>query len=536
MAAGILTLACLVLGAGPIPGDVVPINQKNFQIPIKIDPVRRGEIKELKLFASSDQGRTWQHVATAAPDQDAFTFYAQSDGVFWFNVAVIDTRGNSEPKDVFKATPGQKVMIDTLKPAVRLTTTERQGDEVTVGWEIQEDHPDLTTLKLEYKASDAPAYAWTTAALSPSLAGHTRFKVNGPSALVVRMQMMDQAGNVGMAEAAVKGQPGPVTPVAAEVPAPNSPSGAAPPPVPAPAAPVLPQLGSDVRSTPRPGVSDPLPGNAMAHTTQSSGSWQGSGGIQPASMSRPEPRTWSSNDRLMARSTDAGSPVPSATVSPRGKMPDVQITNSPRINLEYDVSKVGPSGIGSVKLYVTQDDGKTWTYLADDPDLKSPISVDLPGEGVYGLWLVVTSGAGRGARREPQPGDLPQMRIEVDTTPPDYEFYAPEATPGQRNTLLLTWKAQDRNLAANPITLQWAAKPNDPWQDIAINLPNSGRHTWTLPQGIPMEVYLRILVRDTAGNVSIGESPKPVLVDLSEPEGVLKSLIKNEAPMPMPRQ
>ena len=45
------------------------------------------------------------------------------------------------------------------------------------------------------------------------------------------------------------------------------------------------------------------------------------------------------------------------------------------------------------------------------------LKVELPGEGVYGLYLVVKSGVGRG-KTGPKNGDMPQMRIEVDTTPP----------------------------------------------------------------------------------------------------------------------
>jgi hypothetical protein len=71
MATGTLTLALLTLSAGAVPPDVVPMNGRNFQIPIHIAEGQRGKIKELILFASSDQGATWNETQVAPPDKAA---------------------------------------------------------------------------------------------------------------------------------------------------------------------------------------------------------------------------------------------------------------------------------------------------------------------------------------------------------------------------------------------------------------------------------------------------------------------------------
>lgn len=60
-----------------------------------------------------------------------------------------------------------------------------------------------------------------------------------------------------------------------------------------------------------------------------------------------------------------------------------------------------------------------------------------------------------------------------------------------------------------------------PWHPIAVNLPNTGRHSWQLPDQLPVQVYLRIRARDCAGNEGIATTPEPQLVDLSQPEGRL---------------
>jgi hypothetical protein len=204
------------------------------------------------------------------------------------------------------------------------------------------------------------------------------------------------------------------------------------------------------------------------------------------------------------------------------------MVNNPAVVLEYQLDKVGPSGIGSVDLWMTQTDGQTWTRWAEDPEVKGLTSggkyqrtVELPGEGVYGFRLVVKSRAGRG-RPAPSSGDPPEIRIEVDTTQPVAQLFEPIPDPKQRDALLLRWTAKDRNLSAKPITLEYAARPDGEWHEIVKDLPNTPEgYSWQVPPNIPVSVYLRLRVRDEAGNEGVAVTSEPQLVDLSEPEGHL---------------
>jgi hypothetical protein len=196
------------------------------------------------------------------------------------------------------------------------------------------------------------------------------------------------------------------------------------------------------------------------------------------------------------------------------------VANSTRITLDYRVDRVGPSGVGAVDLYLTEDEGRTWRRYKEEQDAQPPMVVDLPGEGVFGLKLVVTSKAGL-CRRPPQDGDLPEMRVEVDMTPPVVKLFRPEPHNQRRDAIVLTWQASDeRNLATSPITLQWAERPDGPWQTIASDLTNSGRYIWTVGR-IPARVYLRVVARDMAGNIGFDETAEPVTVDLTEPEATI---------------
>jgi hypothetical protein len=145
------------------------------------------------------------------------------------------------------------------------------------------------------------------------------------------------------------------------------------------------------------------------------------------------------------------------------------------------------------------------------------LTIDVPGEGRYGFYLVVRSGVGLG-KPPPQAGEPPQMRLEVDTTPPQAEVYQLKPAPGQRDALVVSWSARDANLTDKPITLEWAERRDGRWESIGGELPNTGSFIWKVPGTVPPRVFLRLTVRDSAGNVGVAETPEPVTVDLNEPE------------------
>ena len=85
---------------------------------------------------------------------------------------------------------------------------------------------------------------------------------------------------------------------------------------------------------------------------------------------------------------------------------------------------------------------------------------------------------------------------------------------------MLVWEASDKNLAVNPVTLEWAAQPgpDSHWTPIGPGeLPNTGSYAWQPTPDVPPNVYLRT-VRDTAGNRAVARRSDPVLIDLSIPE------------------
>jgi hypothetical protein len=521
MGMGILLLTGLLL-ADPGPGEVVAVNDHGFVIPVSFKPELRPQIKEVILFESADQGKQWNQRAVNPPSKDSFVVNVPADGWYLYTIAIVGLDGNREPSDPSKSTRIMRVLVDTKRPDVKLTAT-RQGDGVVADWTIDEQNPKFSTLKLEYHSADMPAGQWTPVKIEPRLSGRVGFQAPG-AALTVRMEIKDEADNSGSQQVEIPAAAAPsgtsliAQPVSA---APHDGGSALP-------IPAQPAGMTHTQARPQPDPLDPPPITTTALPPPDRTSQGSSSGALA---------TTGPQSLLLAPPPSA--PSATAQPAPRGPLPGLAYVNTNRVTIDYEVDKVGASGLGSVELYVTRDDGGNWQRLTGEQITASPavemvnagpvkrsITAELPGEGRYGFYLIVRSGVGLG-KQPPRPGDRPQMRVEVDMTPPEGTLYGLQPVPGQRDAVIVSWAAKDANLAEKPIRLEWAERKGGPWQLIGDGeLPNTGRYIWKLPANIPAtgKVYLRMTITDLAKNSGVAESPEPVTIDLNEPEAKIIGL------------
>jgi hypothetical protein len=134
--------------------EVTYSRSRTFRMPVRMAPERRGNVRELVLHLSRDQGRTWEVHARATPDQEAFKVSTDRDGLFWFKVAAIDRQGKQEPADVARAPGSQKVYIDTVAPLVKLKRGPSTDGRTRLEWHASDDNLDLSTLRLEVSYGD----------------------------------------------------------------------------------------------------------------------------------------------------------------------------------------------------------------------------------------------------------------------------------------------------------------------------------------------------------------------------------------------
>lgn len=531
MGLGTITLLGMLCTPGQAPADVTTWNNPSMKIPIDYNPAKKGEIKELLLYVSPDQGQSWQQHAVAVPDRDAFFNYnAPADGVYWFNMVVVDKAGRREPPDVFKAPQALKVLFDTKKPVVTITSAQRTGDDVTVAWKITEKNPDWTKFKLEYSTNGTN---WMPVSTRPEADGTAQFKVTSVGNLTVRVTCTDIAQNSGEATSPVAGTVATAAKTKTDSPViPTSGMGDSPLPL-ASGAPG--GSASDIMPPPISPMSErtlPRPPDSKGLDT----------GLPPAPGAPGGPPISAPFDPPPPATTPKSDPV-NVTMTAASNLPAPQVINVTTFKMAYEVEDKGASGVGKAEIWVTRDDGRKWELWTTIEKPESPLLIDLAKtgnaqvEGIYGFKVLLHSGAGL-SREAPKGGEAPDLRIDVDITAPTVSLYEPIADKTQKDTLILRWQATDRNLANDPITLEWSEGPRGPWFPVAEKegigsspatakrLPNTGSYAWKLQPNFPTsKVYLKATARDNAGNIAEAVTTQPILVDLNKPTAVKLNIV-----------
>jgi hypothetical protein len=117
------------------------------------------------------------------------------------------------------------------------------------------------------------------------------------------------------------------------------------------------------------------------------------------------------------------------------------------------------------------------------------------------------------------------LTIGVDLTKPTAHILeAKQGVDSEAGQLILSWQADDAMLAARPITLLFSEKSSGPWVPIAAGLENTGRYAWSIDNRTPGRVFLRLEVRDEAGNVATDETTESVVIDQSHPKVRIRSV------------
>ena len=542
MGTGILAAAWMCLVVSQSPGDVHYTNQRNHEIPVNVQESVRADMREYLLYMSNDQGRNWQQAGNIPATKKGFNFYAPGDGIYWFQVAFVNKAGVQDPDDktILRSAPHLKMVIDTLKPIVKSFEAHRVGDEVYVKWDVQEDNPDLSRegIRLEYQVKGTLLEQWKAIPFPMGLKGQTSFNPGDKKAMVIRLTVRDLAGNQSYSEAEIAGTIAPAgfnAPGGLDMDRPKLPLEIAIPKQPIEPVRIPPPDYKPVIS--KSGmIAPPMKEASLDKVVADSRTPE-----KTPDMVKPLPQFPPPNGGLP-------NALPPVAAPPTRRLAELQYINQHLIKLQYEVKRVGPSGVGGVEIWLTRDDGASWEPYAKVKEkevqgeaVQGPQERDFEfsddrrtpfADGVYGLALVVKNRAGLG--KTPRPGDAPEIRVEIDTEKPVVQMFQPIPDPQNPGQLLLKWSAQDKNLTDTPVNLEYAETPKGPWLPIELNVKNTGRfasplvtgdYSWKVPASTPIQVYLRVRVRDKAGNEGIAATPTPQFVDLVEPEGVLIGIL-----------
>ena len=524
-------------------------NKTKFRIPFKFDStaLQRMNAREVQLHVSRDHGATWQLAQILEPDGGKFEYQSPSEGEYWFAVKTLDGRSQLHPPRGSYET-GLIVVVDNTSPILDLSLQQAGAGKVQLNWQATDSNLDLNTLRLDCLAPGSSD--WEPIDVVPQTSGEKSWAVRQNGIVAVRGSIADTAGNVVHAKAQIntdasnerglKLRPthrGPIAGITLEDDSTSTDSkgfsSASASTIPDPGAgeqgyrgPVItPQGGSPVYSRPieqyAPTASKSHPEFHRDYLPASTGS-TGQVPVTTAVMgstqeNSPQPQFASRPSQVF----DASPPTRRVSSLQR-------VVTSRRFQVGYKLEDVGPSGIAAVELFITEDNGRKWWKYGDDPDQKSPFDVEVPRDGEFGFAIRVRSGAGL-SNDPPAPGELPAIAIAVDQTAPIVELLPIQQGQGANiNRLLIRWRITEDLPSDKPVSLYYAANRNGPWEPISgWKEDRNGAFEWTVGLGVPVQFYIRIMVRDAAGNVAKAETSQPIIVDRSRPTA---QIIDVEAP------
>lgn len=463
--------------SGTAPGKMFT-NKQQFRLPFNLDDRERQRLREIQLFVKYN-GDGWTCKETALPTQKAFTFRAPQDGEYWFSIVTVDKGGRPTPADVSKEPPALIVVVDTQQPDVQVSAASHGGEEC-LRCDVKDANPDPSRVKMEYQTHD---HAWRPLEPVPGCPELFRFPDKASWTGQLRASATDRAENTCTREIpwANAAAAAPTTTAHVEKMTAGGPDLLPPP----------------VRTTTPPAVvNPPMPAPSAAIQQVAS---------HEPMPTNPQPVVVNSREAAPSKDKEQG-------------LANRQVLNSTHVVLDYRIDQVGPSGVSKVEVWMTADEGKTWSRLCEDPDRRSPAEFDLPREGLYGISIVVTNG---NSISDPPPssGTVPDWWIEVDTTRPTAQLQSVKPGTGEEaGSLLITWAASDKNLGNEPIDLYYATSREGPWVAIGRGLRNDGTYRWVAPHDGVGRYYIRMDVTDRAGNLTRCETPDVVVLDLTHPK------------------
>lgn len=504
--------------AGPTTPAPVYTNKTRFRIPFRYDAAELQSLgaREIRLLVSKDQGLTWNPVQTVSPEAGKFQFQAPGDGEYWFMVRTIDAQNRQHPDGTTE--PGLQVVVDTTSPRLDLALRQTAPGRVQLSWTATDANIDPTQLRLEY--TQPGVSNWQPVSIVPKASGQTEWSVPQGGIVAVQGSIGDLAKNTVSAQAQARIAPGGDAgsrPGAPEVRQ----------PIAAPSA----IGGSNVAMS----LPNQFAAQGGVDPFQSPSANPGHAGLPltaPATAPRNSFTSTPSGFGSFPSTGSSGWTGSGATATPGPRSNQAyRIVNTKQFQIGYKIQDVGPSGVSSVDLFITEDNGAHWFRYGADEDQQSPFFVEVPREGTFGFSIGVKSGAGL-ASDPPQAGDRPAIIVVVDQAPPQIEMLPLEQGRGRdANKLLIQWRLSEAHPADKAISLSFAANRQGPWQPITGWTEDTGRYVWTVGPGMPSKFFLRLEARDAAGNMHVVETPQPVLIDLSRPSAKIIDVEFGDGPL-----
>lgn len=519
--------------AGPGLPELIRTKHRTFAIPFRVpksqDPDADAAAQKIVLDVSKDLGGSWQPASEAAPAKGSFTYTAQADGEYWFRLRAVDQKGRMRGGEG----PDMRVLVDAAGPRLAARVWKGADGEIVCRYAAVDDSLRLESFTFEYRGPADPG--WKPLATEPILSRESPAHAVGEeiwwagekvTALTVRIAVADGSGNQTTKQFSLE----PTDPhvdqaaLARELGVPPLPTAGAEDAAAA-------AIGSTAAtSTPLTSSDGWAPETVQAWSDQRPQQAGGAGttdgrsvlvkrtGSAAALLPRSDAVT---RPDAVANDTLAAAAAGQA-LEYRGK--PLHMAKSRRFSWDYEAQEP-MSGAARVRaeLWTSRDGGVTWQRAAVDADGRSPIDVQLPATGLYGVRLEMVADvpdAGDG----PRSGDAPEAWLGVDDEPPQVELLGVARDPEAPGVLIVRYTARDPLLGPQAARLLYSPNAEGPWATIADGLDSQGEHRWQPDRGVPARVYIRAEVADAAGNVGTASSTEAITVAAPRVVGKLGGL------------
>ena len=417
-------------------------------MPVNISERLKSQIREIQLFWKDPSTGSWSLLQKCPPTQPGFKFQADKEGAYWFTMTTVNLDGKSSPADPEQSQFRMAVIVDLQSPSADVQFVQVANEGQIIQIDVRDPNLDPNKTHVSYQTKDQvwrsldpigqtnhfciPIQAATTGLIrvnATDLAGNT-MQHDYDLSLSKVGQVVPESGNGSAAVGVAHGtKPGNLT---ASTPSEPFQRPYSTERIPTKSAEGDPNVVRVAGSNPGDKSNDIV--IHAADIAPPAVSQQGGVPLSLAPSQRPtgpcSPGTSGKQDLPTRAPTEPSNPkntcppqelqLPSAPEKTSVSV-DRQLINHLQVLLAYKVEQVGASGVGKVEVWITRDQCKTWQKLCEDPQRKSPLAIELPAEGLYGITLVVSNGRGFG-NAPPKSGEAPEAWIEVDLTKPTAEM------------------------------------------------------------------------------------------------------------------
>lgn len=531
--------------------------ERIFLIPYQIQPHSSlgDRLDKVELLVSRDGATDWKSLGKAEANVQGFRYYTPDDGDYWFALQLFDRRG-----DLLQAGPLQPqlhVIVDTVQPVLSIAGSIDVGGAIVLRYEASDRNLKSTELVIQ---SQTEGQAWvdvpigrhdvhqtdrlmgrvklaaTSGAIPSGEGGRVKFRASiadraghktytttevlmeGPQLLAAGSPRLDQLLGANQSNVpalnATAAQPPSTTPYSAVADFRRSPEETRK---------AYEGTGKSSEGTGRGQTALDWPAYEPYRRTPAQLVATGQA-KRPAGSEENLPVQANRRNGGFASGETAQGWTGKSSHSPSQADKALRMVGARTFDIDYDLNSVGPWGVAKVELWGTYNQGQTWESYSVDHDNRSPVRVTVPAEGIYGFRILV-DGANGASSAPPRSGDFPEFMVRVDLKAPQAQLRPIERGQGnQVDHLVLRWTASDDNLEKQPISLFYSSSPHGPWSTIAARLENTGHYSWRLQRHVPDQFYLRLEVRDMAGNITTAQSQAPVTLMRPQPTGRLREI------------